>query len=1139
MDHPAQSMPDLFFAPLMKNSPNPRPLRFAIHVSRLLTAWALTLPMVVSLASAQNGPGDWDPGFDPGAILASGGTATIHAMVVESDGDVIVVGDFTTIGGVTRGRIAKIKANGSLDPSFASAAGADGPIYCVAVQQNGGILIGGDFQNYNGTARSRIARLTSSGSLDTFFNPGSGADGPVYAIAEAANEIWAGGDFTHYNGIGLNRIVQLSGNGMPKTIQYLPGGCDGPVRVLLVDPSYLGSIYIGGEFLNVGGQSRPYLARASYYGALDAPLTDGVGPDGPVLCMAMEFSDPYAYGEQALYIGGSFTAVDGQPRGGLARIMVDSYSSGDLDSFFSLWVGGVVRGLVPQRSSPYEPPTGLVITGDFDAVNGHPKNHVARVSLTAVESADLFYNSGVIAQVDTTYAAGGGLSAPSLAAGNRSDGLIYVAGSFENVSDSPRTALARLYGEYGGSLPGIPGSPSALALSSDAIVIHWAPASNAASHRIERSPNGIDSWTNRGSATTSFTDQGLDPGVEYFYRVTGSNPNGLGTPSAVVSATTDPVDWTGPGSPDLAASALNVNSTVYATALQPDGKILIAGSFSSVGGVTKNRIARLNPDWTVDVGFDAQGGPNSTVYAIDIAADGKIIIGGTFTSVNGVPRNHVARLHPDGSLDSNFDPGPGASSSVYSVAAQADGGVLIGGGFSQVSGYNQDYVARLLPDGSLDLAFRASPNSFVYCLEVLPDGRILIGGSFSQVTGVPLRGVARLLPDGAIDPSFTPGSGGATVYAMDWMSDGRIVIGGTFTSFSGQTRRRVARLLEDGTLDPGFDPGTGPNSTVEAVAVDGNGRVIIGGSFTTVAGGNCFRLARLESDGSLDNSFRTGAGFSSTVETVLLDEDGKVVVGGSFSSSQGGAEGRVVRLLGGSIEPLSVMTGDPLPAATTSSHYSYPIMAAGGAPPYEWSVVAGALPDGLALHSGGTLTGQPSTPGSETVTLRVTDWLGTMVDQEFHITVVAGQPLDYAAWVDLHFTLEEAADPSVSGADIDWDSDGLDNLLESAFGGNPKIPDAATHEPTISVGDGHCVFTFFCDANRTDIDYTVETTTNPSAIPWTEIAVSLAGGIVGSTSEECVVSDPGGGLRLVTVTGSLPISAEPAKFFRIRIVRNE
>src|SRR5262245_39924014 len=160
----------------------------------------------------------------------------------------------------------------------------------------------------------------------------------------------------------------------------------------------------------------------------------------------------------------------------------------------------------------------------------------------------------------------------------------------------------------------------------------------------------------------------------------------------------------------------DISNRVNSVAVQSDGKVLIAGGFTTVNGVSRISIARLNPNGTLDRGFQngsTSAGANGPVNSVVVQSDGKTLIGGTFDTVNGVGRTNIARLNADGTVDSSFLNGlfgvsrsVGFSSSVLSVAVQSDGEVLIGGGFFEVNGMSRDGVARLNADGALDTAFQ-------------------------------------------------------------------------------------------------------------------------------------------------------------------------------------------------------------------------------------------------------------------------------------------------------------------------------------------------------------------------------------------------------------------------------------------------
>ena len=180
----------------------------------------------------------------------------------------------------------------------------------------------------------------------------------------------------------------------------------------------------------------------------------------------------------------------------------------------------------------------------------------------------------------------------------------------------------------------------------------------------------------------------------------------------------------------------NANGTVRVVVVQPDGKILLGGDFTTLspnGGaaVTRNRIARLNPDGTLDTAFNPNA--NGTVQSIAVQADGKILAGGDFNganSIGGQTRNRIARLDPTTGLADSFD--PNANGSVISIAVQADGKILAGGNFAFIGGQTRNRIARLDATTGLADSFDPNANGFVRSIAVQADGKILVGGNFLQ-----------------------------------------------------------------------------------------------------------------------------------------------------------------------------------------------------------------------------------------------------------------------------------------------------------------------------------------------------------------------------------------------------------------------
>jgi uncharacterized delta-60 repeat protein len=345
-----------------------------------------------------------------------------------------------------------------------------------------------------------------------------------------------------------------------------------------------------------------------------------------------------------------------------------------------------------------------------------------------------------------------------------------------------------------------------------------------------------------------------------------------------------------PGDVDSLDAAVTGNY-VNASAVQPDGKIIIAGSFTSVLGQTRHNIARFNADGTLDTDFNPDtGGVNS----VAVQADGKILLGGSFTSVGGIPRNNIARLNADGALDTGFNPNVSNSpnsSYVFSVAVQADGKILLGGAFTSVGGIPRNNIARLNADGALDTGFNPDANSTVTSVAVQADGKILLGGAFTSVGGIPRNSIARVNANSMLDSGFNPNVN-IDVRSVAVQADGRILLGGNYDGSGGSARNSIMRVDADGTLDAGFNPKVSyGNDTafdfkcVNSVAVQADGKILLGGRFTSVGGFLRNNIARLNADGALDAGFNPNA--NSTVNSVAVQADGKILLGGDFTAVNG------------------------------------------------------------------------------------------------------------------------------------------------------------------------------------------------------------------------------------------------------------
>ena len=199
--------------------------------------------------------------------------------------------------------------------------------------------------------------------------------------------------------------------------------------------------------------------------------------------------------------------------------------------------------------------------------------------------------------------------------------------------------------------------------------------------------------------------------------------------------------------------------------LQPDGKLIVLGQFTSYKGVSINRIVRLNSDASIDPTFQTSGATfgfnvNITRNCTVLQSDGKVIVGGNFTTYSGVTTNRIVRLNTNGTIDNSFSIGTGFNGAVSCVTLQSDGKVVLGGDFSTYSGISSTRIIRLNSNGTKDLTFTGTTNSTVTSITIQNDGKILIGGGgITQVNGVSVNQVCRLNTDGSIDNTFSSGTG--------------------------------------------------------------------------------------------------------------------------------------------------------------------------------------------------------------------------------------------------------------------------------------------------------------------------------------------------------------------------------------------
>ena len=310
-------------------------------------------------------------------------------------------------------------------------------------------------------------------------------------------------------------------------------------------------------------------------------------------------------------------------------------------------------------------------------------------------------------------------------------------------------------------------------------------------------------------------------------------------------------------------------------------------------GASLLQILTIGQPVSVDIAFDS--GPSRALLgemrsgerfqSLAIQRDGKILIGGSFSG------GSLARLNTDGSVDRSFNIGDGfevtgtwfygnSSGLVSKIVVLDDGKILVGGHFNEVNGSKRVNLVRLNPDGSLDRSFFSiGSNNSISDLSVGPTGTIAVGGNFTHYGEKESRGIELLRTDGNQVVGFNAGTGAdGEVNAVLMQPDGKVVLGGSFKKIDNRDRSAVARFSSEGIVDYTFRSEI-TDGSIRDLEFDQFGGIIVGGRLKT--SDQEFLLVRLTQGGRIDKCFTplTGEG---RVESIGVQSDGKIVATGSF-----------------------------------------------------------------------------------------------------------------------------------------------------------------------------------------------------------------------------------------------------------------
>ena len=847
-----------------------------------------------------NSDGTLDANFDPNTY------GNVSAVGVQSTGKIIIGGNFSSVGGSTRRNLARLNPDGSLDASFDPE--PDGVVICIVVQPDDKILIGGGFLTFNppgaasATTRNYLARLNADGSLDTTFDPEP--NGPVDAMVLQPNgQIIAGGGFAAFSpnsgGVLTTPVTNSTTtaataiNGNTTTVTTTTTTATGTITVVAASTTNIGppptTTTVTTTTVTNGTTSTTtsvtttltealYVGRLNSNGTLDTTFLPS--PNNNITGILLEPAD-----NAVILIGqiSAITPVSTNATSQVDNIVRVSMTDGSVDTNFQPNPNGLINAMALQPNGQ------ILIGGAFSLLTPNPTVTTTTTSagtvttVTAPTARNGLARMNADGTLDTNFAPT--VDSPGTVytmAVNPTNGQIVIGGIFSSVAETARSNIARINTD--GSLD-----------------------------------SGFSAGVNGVVDSVKYLANNQFIAVGAF---TAVSPPGAATATAVTHA----VRFNGDGSFDATFKpGIGSNARISVIDVQLDGKLLLGGNFSNIGGVYATNVVRIFSDsaWDSTLALNADG----PVNAIAVQPDGTIFLGGSFNGIglmvdssgNTVGATSKNFVHVNGTtaiVDSTYASLPDGP--VNSIAVQpADGKVIIGGMFANVGTAVRSGLARYNTDGTLDTGFNpAITGGNVNSVMVQPDGRILIGGTFLTVGGsargsnAPIS-LARLNSDGSVDSGFKPNVSAPSsiavshpaflVSAIVLQLDGRILVGGYWNvGVPTFTQGAVVRLNSDGTPDsafsvPVFSISPVASTSVNAMILAGDGTIFAGGSFGAVNGTAISNLVRLTATGALDPTFNPNP--DGAVTALALQMDGKLYVAAGFANIGGQARNGFARLM--------------------------------------------------------------------------------------------------------------------------------------------------------------------------------------------------------------------------------------------------
>jgi uncharacterized delta-60 repeat protein len=618
-----------------------------------------------------------------------------------------------------------------------------------------------------------------------------------------------------------------------------------PGKINTLVPLGDGRMLAGGSFTAIGSQSAPRsLAILKADGSLDTAFQVDPG---------LRVTETYAAALQAdgkILIAGQFK----QPPLPLTEYLLRLNPNGSVDDTFTPpYFSGPVYAILVDGEK-------LLIGGNFST----PMPRIARLNLAG--AADPTF-SGV----------GSGPDAAVRGIARQSSGQYVIAGDFGSYNSASQVGIARLTAngalESTFATGGYKASTRVAVLKDNSVVVGGEDICGA----------GVFAWyTSSGTLKPA-----LDPDPKTLAAIHAILPlpdggfiiGGWRSPRCYESTPMghegEARRYASDGSYRSMVS-FGEESDVLALGLRSDGTVMAGGqgrprTSDQVGLFDGLALLDLaNDSLDTIAAFQPVVGDEAQIYSLSRYADGKLLVAGDFSHVNGAPHFGLARLLASGSLDTSFHPfsdRPGGWS--WAVVALPDG--------RAVAGFRDGELYLIGQDGSRTDLSDINDHDRVSALAVQSDNKVLVGSNFGM-------GVRRLKADfSGEDPAFTHGETYGAVNALA-VQGNKIFVAGDFSQYNSVTEPGLVRLNEDGSIDSGFTPpafqtDVAAPGTLYSVAPLSSGDVLVGGYFATVGGVEHPSLVRLDSAGTLGTTFTSPAQFH-IVKSIAVQGDGSIWVGG-------------------------------------------------------------------------------------------------------------------------------------------------------------------------------------------------------------------------------------------------------------------